>query len=1177
MTPPPSSSADALRVQDANRRLVTGSFLALLVAQFMGAANDATMRFIIPEACKALLPTKQEALAVALPALCFLVPWIILSPLAGYLADRFSKQRVLVVCKTAELCCVGALIVALLSRSPAGLCATAFVLAAVLSLCNPSKLGSIPDMAVPEKISAANATVGAVTIVALMLGFGYAGSLYVNTFPNSKAPVASGHWELMAGVMGALGVVGVVASLFVGRRPPANPAARPPWNFVSTVIKDVRELRTAPRMKLVVMTYAFYWALGTLAQLTTLLYAKRLPAPDLPEWWLWSEPSHQQWTGILLGCLALGAGIGSALAGVLSAGLVEVGLVAPAGLLFSGASLALFFTQSTYIGTATALLLVGGAGGMINVPLYSYIQFKSPLEKRGTLLAANNFVAFIAMFASTMFFYIALSPDMFAKRPILSPRGVFLAAGLVSLPVALYGMYASFAKVARVGVGSLLRCFYSIRAYGREDLPEGGALLVCNHISFLDGLLIGITCPRSPRMIAYANYVMSPAVGWFARMTRIIPIVPGTRQAVEAIREAREALKNGEYVCVFAEGVLSRTGQLLQFQPGFLKILKDTGAPVVPIYLHNLWDTLFSYSKGRFFWKRPTGWRGQLGVYYGKPITGVTEVGQVRRAVEMLGQEAHERRKHATMNLTRKFLRECRKSRGRSKAADSTGAELTGGTLLLRSIIAKRLLERTVLAPDERHVGVLLPPSVGAVIANASLALSKRVVINLNYTVTSEVMNSCIRQAGIRHVLTSRRVMEKLDLKLDAEIVYLEDLRERLTTADKLVGALQAYAVPCAVLDLLWGLRDIQPDDVLTIVFTSGSTGEPKGVMLTFDNIGTNVAAINQVVVLRDSDVIAGILPFFHSFGYTVTLWTILTLPPKGAYHFSPLDARQIGELVEKHKATILLATPTFLRSYMKRCTPEQFKTLDVVVVGAEKMPLDLAEAFEKQYGVRPAEGYGCTELSPLVSVNVPKSRTPKMEQAVAKEGTVGRPVQGVAAKITDLDTGAELGAEQPGMLWIKGPNVMLGYLHQPEKTDEVIRDGWYQTGDVALLDKEGFIKITGRESRFSKIAGEMVPHVRVEEVIQKVIGGEGEEGGPQVVVTAVPDARKGERLIVVHTKLNKTPDAIAKELQAAGIPNLWIPGGDCYLEVDHIPVLGTGKLDLRALKKLAMDKFAPA
>ncbi|MGC3970686.1 MAG: AMP-binding protein [Pirellulales bacterium] len=484
---------------------------------------------------------------------------------------------------------------------------------------------------------------------------------------------------------------------------------------------------------------------------------------------------------------------------------------------------------------------------------------------------------------------------------------------------------------------------------------------------------------------------------------------------------------------------------------------------------------------------------------------------------------------------------------------------------------------RTVLADDERHVGVLLPPSAGAVLANSSLALAKRVAVNLNYTVTSDVMNSCIRQAGIRHVLTSRRVMDKLDLKLDAEIVYLEDFKDRVTTTDKLVAALQAYVMPVAVLERMYGLLDIQPDDVLTIVFTSGSTGEPKGVMLTFDNIGTNVAAINQVVFLRDTDVIAGILPFFHSFGYTVTLWTILTLPPKGAYHFSPLDARQIGDLVQKQGCTILLATPTFLRSYMKRCTPEQFKTLDVVVVGAEKMPLDLAESFEKQFGVRPAEGYGCTELSPLVSVNVPASRAPKQEQAVAKEGTVGRPVQGVAAKITDLDTGAELGPEQPGMLWIKGPNVMLGYLHQPQKTSEVIRDGWYQTGDVALLDKEGFIKITGRESRFSKIAGEMVPHVRVEEEIQKVLGGVGEEGAPQVVVTSVPDARKGERIIVVHTKLTKSPDAIAKELQAAGLPNLWIPGGDSYLEVDHIPVLGTGKLDLRALKKLAVDKFAPA
>lgn len=1163
MTPPTASAALPIS-GESSRGFITGSFVALLVTQFLGALNDATMRVVLPEAIKSLLPVEKEATAIALPAICFLIAWIVLSPLAGYFADRFSKQRVLLACKFSELLCVGGLLAALYSRSPEAICFVAFWFAATLALCNPSKLGSIPDLVKVEKISAANAAIGVATIFALILGFAYSGRLYELTFPASEAPVHDARWHLLAGTMGSIALAGILSAIFVHRLPAADPSVVLSWNFPRTMINDVRTLRSSRSMTRVVVTYAFYWSLGTLAQLTTLTYAPTVLGVSKAD------------TAVLLGILALGAGVGSAAAGLLSAGLIEVGLVAPAGFLFSVSSMALYWTDQSYYATAGALFGLGAAGGMINVPLYSYIQYQSPLEKRGTLLAANNFVAFLAMLAATGLFYLALTPKMFVVEPLLSPRGVFLTAGIVSLPVAICGFVLSFAKVARVCIGSLFRCFYSIRAYGRENLPrDTGALLVCNHLSWIDGLLIGITCPRSPRMVAYAQYVQSPAVGWFSRITRVIPIVPGTRQAVDAVRQAREALKAGEYVCVFAEGVLSRTGQLLQFQPGLLKILKDTGAPVVPIYLDNLWDSIFSYSGGRFFRKRPQGWRGEIGVHYGEPMQNVADVATVRRAVETLGIEAARSRRHKTMNLTRKFLRECRKSRGRSKVADSTGGEMNGGTLLLRTIILKRILEREVLAQDERHVGILLPPSVGAVLANSAVALSKRVSVNLNYTVTSEVMNSCIRQAGIRHVLTSRRVMEKCGLKLDAELVYLEDFKNRVTTSDKLVAALQAHLVPVSLLERMFGLLDLQPDDVLTIIFTSGSTGEPKGVMLTYENIGTNVTAINQVVYLRETDVIAGILPFFHSFGFTVTLWTILTLPPKGAYHFSPLDARQIGDLCEKHGVTILLATPTFLRSYLKRCTKEQFKTLDVAVVGAEKMPLDLADAFEKQFGVRPAEGYGCTELSPLVSVNVPLSRAPKQEQATSKEGTVGRPVPGVAAKITDLDTGAELGADQPGMLWIKGPNVMLGYLHQPEKTAEVIRDGWYQTGDVAVIDKEGFIKITGRESRFSKIAGEMVPHVRIEESLLQIVGAGEDE--IKLVVTAVPDARKGERIVVVHTKLEKTPDAIVKELQAAGLPNLWIPGTDSFLEVEAIPVLGTGKLDLRALKALAVEKFGPA
>jgi acyl-[acyl-carrier-protein]-phospholipid O-acyltransferase/long-chain-fatty-acid--[acyl-carrier-protein] ligase len=519
------------------------------------------------------------------------------------------------------------------------------------------------------------------------------------------------------------------------------------------------------------------------------------------------------------------------------------------------------------------------------------------------------------------------------------------------------------------------------------------------------------------------------------------------------------------------------------------------------------------------------------------------------------------------------MLRACRQALRRPKVADTSGQEMTGGSLLMRSLILRRLLLREVLGADEKHVGLLLPPSAGGVLANAAVSLAARVTVNLNYTVSAAVMNSCIRQAGIRHVLTSRRVVDKLGYELQAEPIFLEELREKVTLVDKLAAAVQAYAMPLAMLERRLGLMRLSPDDVLTIIFTSGSTGEPKGVMLTYRNVGSNIEAFNQLVRLSDDDVVAGVLPFFHSFGYTATLWTVLRLPPKGVYHYDPRDARHVGEMCGKHRATILIATPTFLRFYLRRCQPEDFAALDVVLAGAEKVPKELCEAFEQKFGVRPVEGYGATELSPVVAVNIPPSRAAEKSQVTAKEGTVGRPLPGVAAKITDPESGRELGQNTPGMLWVKGPNVMAGYLNQPERTADVIRDGWYKTGDIALIDEDGFVRITGRESRFSKLGGEMVPHLKIEETIMKIIGAS--EDDLTVAVSAVPDERKGERLVVLHTPLDKAPEAICKELSQAGLPNLWIPSPDSFCQVDEIPVLGTGKIDLKGLQTLALEKFS--
>jgi len=409
---------------------------------------------------------------------------------------------------------------------------------------------------------------------------------------------------------------------------------------------------------------------------------------------------------------------------------------------------------------------------------------------------------------------------------------------------------------------------------------------------------------------------------------------------------------------------------------------------------------------------------------------------------------------------------------------------------------------------------------------------------------------------------------------LDAEFVFLEDLREQIGGLQRLKAALAAYLLPVFCLDWRLGLKRAAPDDRLTVIFTSGSTGEPKGVMLSHHNIGSNIDAVADVLDVKQSDVLLGVLPFFHSFGYTVTLWLPLCLKPKAVYHFNPLEARQVGKLCEKHGTTIMIATPTFLRSYLKRCEKEQSRELDLVVVGAEKMPLQLAEAFQQKFGVMPTEGYGTTELSPGAALNVPDHRSGDGEvQLGTKFGTIGKPLPGTSAKIVDPDTGEDLGTDREGLLTIKGPNVMLGYLNKPQETAKVVQDGWYNTGDIAQIDEDGFITITGRQSRFSKIGGEMVPHIKVEEELTRIVENESsDEPEGTVVVTAVPDKRKGERLVVLHKPLAKPVAEILAELSKTGMPNLWIPAADSFVEVDEIPLLGSGKLDLKGIKAKALE-----
>ncbi len=421
-------------------------------------------------------------------------------------------------------------------------------------------------------------------------------------------------------------------------------------------------------------------------------------------------------------------------------------------------------------------------------------------------------------------------------------------------------------------------------------------------------------------------------------------------------------------------------------------------------------------------------------------------------------------------------------------------------------------------------------------------------------------------------MLTSAKVLDKFNIVPKGTLILLEDIRKQVPLVDKLWGAAVAKVVPIKLLSaFVPGLRGDRLDAEATVIFTSGSTGDPKGVMLSHRNILSNAHQIEEQVHLQPDEVVLGILPFFHSFGFTVTIWTAMALGKKVVYHFNPLDARTIGKLCDEHKVTLLIGTPSFTRFYLKSCEPSQFRTLTHLILGAEKLKPEFAREIQEVLGIEPLEGYGCTELSPVVAVNVPREVELPGGRTVHgnRLGTVGLPMPGTAIKTIDPESGADLAPGAEGIIAVKGPQVMVGYLKRPEATAQVIRDGWYTTGDLGFVDADGFLKITDRISRFSKIAGEMVPHLSIESAIVEITGVDEN----QVAVAGLPDPKHGEKLCVLYTDLGMTPAEVQQRLTAGSLPKLWIPSARDFIQIDQIPITATGKIDLRGLRQIALER----
>lgn len=536
-------------------------------------------------------------------------------------------------------------------------------------------------------------------------------------------------------------------------------------------------------------------------------------------------------------------------------------------------------------------------------------------------------------------------------------------------------------------------------------------------------------------------------------------------------------------------------------------------------------------------------------------------------------------------NLVSAFAAQAKATPNAPLVTDRLGTRLSYSQAFLGAVAFAQVLDP--LAGDSEYIGVMLPPTAGGFLANLAVPMTGRGVVNLNYLLSADVANGAIRQTGLKTVVTSQAVLEKTGFKLDANIVYAEDIKAMVGKVKGAKAWLAANAAPNFLLPMLGapGYRQ-SLEDIATVMFTTGSTGDPKGVVLTHANILYNIAQVLEHTGISRKEVFLGILPYFHSYGYMATLWAVACLGMSVVCHHNGLEVKDVGEQMEKEGVTVMAGTPTVIRQYLRRCTREQFARVHLLLLGSEKMLPSLAADIEDKLGVCPVEGMGATECSPVISGGVNKNVLTPSGKTVwgNRPGSVGQAVPGTALCILDMDTGLPMprGKENVGLLLVSGPQNMLGYLNKPEETAGALGNGWYFTGDLAAVDEDGFLYIVDRASEVAKIGAEKVPMLLVKQAIVAVMGIE----ETTVHVKKAPDAAKGEKLVVLYTgdldarvvverlgKLEEPEMADAFEkLGRKALHNLWIPRAKDFYQVKEFPLAPSGKTDIKALKKLALQ-----
>lgn len=1051
MEPTSVPSLEPARAHD-KIRLSSPRFHSFLAAQFLGAANDNAFRVTLILFALAAIPTEAGQIAYAsLATALFPIPFLFFSPLAGYFSDRFRKHRVLFWAKWPEIVLMAFATVALRAASLPLLLCVLFLLAMHSAFFSPAKYGILPELFEDRDLSTANGILELTTNLAILTGS--IGGVYVySIFRHDLA--AAGLVYL------AVACAGTFAVLFAPRAPAGNRAARFAWNLIGSFRADLAEVRRVRALFITIVGIAYFGFLGSFFLTVIPVFGRNVLA--LPE----------QSVGVLLALLAIGVGAGSMAAARLSRRHVEIGLV-PLGSV--GISVfALAFTGCgpdapvPWLGVparaAIVIALLGFSSGMFIVPLNALLQQRSPAGMKGRLVAFSNVMTFGAVLvAGAMPFILTAIVGLTTAQAI-----VFVVA--LTLAGTAYVIWLLPDFLVRLVVWLLTNTLYRIRAVGDENIPKEGALLVANHVSWVDAVLVAASCDRMVRFLMFRPYYEWRPLNWLFRMMHAIPVASddSPEKIAESLEIAREEIQRGHVVCIFAEGSITRTGNLLKFRRGLERIASGVNCPIVPVYLDGVWGSLFSFDRGRFLFKRPKRLLAPVNVFFGVPLPSTATAAEVRQRIQELSADAFREHKAHQRPIHVEFIRRAKRQWFRTLATEADGRRVRGGAALVRALALRAELFPGRDGRDER-VGILLPPGIDAILANFAVWFAGCVPVNLDGARGGAAARAMAAAARVAAVITNRRYLASRDIApgaLGAQSIFIEDALARLWPAALALGAIVCALLPASLIARLFAAGDARDvDQPATVLFSlTRDDGSPRGALLTHHNLLSNLESLRQVFRVTRDDRLLGLRPFSNAVSFISTL--LLPALSGARVVFAPdlIGSAALGPLCRTQRVSLIATSPRILAAILESVPADDLRALRHVAVGGGELTDDLRRAFAEKFDVEPLAGYGCPECAPIVSLNIPDYRRGRSRQPGQRPGSAGHPLPGVSVRIVDPATFAPLPQGKDGLLLIRGPNLMREYVNGPELTAEVLHDGWFVTGEHARVDADGFLTIMSAE-----------------------------------------------------------------------------------------------------------------